>query len=135
MQKVTTERVVREQAQHGELQVTLTWDGNADLDLSVSCPNGERIFFGNRAACGGHLDVDMNYEIESDRPVENIYWTNRAIEGKYKVQVSLASSRADQRDLIPFTVRVSKDGQSRFYDGQIANYAGSTVDVSTITVH
>ncbi|MCZ8149891.1 MAG: hypothetical protein O9325_18815, partial [Roseomonas sp.] len=69
------QRLDRENAQRGRWQVTLAWDGPADLDLHVDCPGGERIFFGNQNACGGTHDIDMNAGgRNSDRPIENVVW-------------------------------------------------------------
>src|SRR5690606_3310657 len=41
----------------GDVQVTLEWGSNADLDLAVTEPSGERISFGNRGptSTGGQL--------------------------------------------------------------------------------
>jgi hypothetical protein len=74
----------------GDVQVTLRWEGEADLDLHVVDPNGELIWFGNdQSASGGILDVDANGACEGlAQPVENIYWpTGVAPTGEYAVSV------------------------------------------------
>lgn len=54
-------RLDRENAQTGDLQVSLIWYGQNDLDLHCVDPFGERIWHEHRkAASGGELDVDMN---------------------------------------------------------------------------
>lgn len=62
----------------GDIQATLRWNNLNDLDLHVTDPSGNEIFFGNKSSpTGGLLDVDNNAgcdESMSDRPVENIYW-------------------------------------------------------------
>lgn len=45
----------------GDVQVTLRWVGTNDLDLHVTDPAGETIYFGNRSSgSDGQLDVDSN---------------------------------------------------------------------------
>ncbi|MBN1964903.1 MAG: hypothetical protein JW910_09665 [Anaerolineae bacterium] len=78
----------------GDVQVTLTWDSAADLDLYVTEPSGETIYFGNPAsATGGQLDRDSNFPCGSNPgSVENIFWpTGQAPSGTYTVQVNLYS--------------------------------------------
>jgi hypothetical protein len=60
----------------GDVQVTLEWDSDADLDLSVADPTGTVIDFGNQGPTetGGELDVDSNVGCENDGSVENIFW-------------------------------------------------------------
>jgi uncharacterized caspase-like protein len=74
----------------GEINVTLRWRGGADLDLSVSCPSGEWIDYIRRSACGGELDVEMNYKgRRSYTPIENIVFPQgKARKGTYAVRVS-----------------------------------------------
>lgn len=60
----------------GDVQVTLEWDSEADLDLAVVDPTGEEISFTNQgpSATGGELDVDSNIGCEDEGAVENIFW-------------------------------------------------------------
>ncbi len=61
----------------GDVQATLRWTGDADLDLHVIDPEGFEIFFQNaRSPSGGTLDVDMVPEICGSSPsnVENVFW-------------------------------------------------------------
>ena len=76
----------------GDVQVTLRWQGQADLDLHVIDPEGQEVWFASpQSASGGTLDVDANGECEGlPRPVENIFWPTRgAPRGMYQVKVVL----------------------------------------------
>ena len=52
--KELQERLDREGARSGDVQISLMWDNYNDLDLHVVCPSGERIHGGNKnSECGG----------------------------------------------------------------------------------
>ena len=77
----------------GDVQITLEWGSNADLDLAVTDPTQERINFGNRGptSTGGQLDVDSNVGCpEGVRSgVENVFWPPAgAPAGEYLVEVN-----------------------------------------------
>ena len=78
--------------QSGAMQITASWQGNADVDLRVREPGGEEIYFGNRdSAAGGRMDQDANAECTPSRPTaENIRWTgaNAPPAGHYEVKLS-----------------------------------------------
>ena len=60
----------------GDVQATLRWSGDADLDLHVIDPEGVEIFFQNaRSPSGGTLDVDMVPDCgTANDNVENVFW-------------------------------------------------------------
>jgi len=71
----TVSRMEREKARIGDVTVTLVWDDWDDLDLHVITPQGKEIYYGNREADGGMLDVDMNaWERCSKEPIENVFF-------------------------------------------------------------
>lgn len=74
----------------GEVQVSVSWDTPADVDLHVVEPGGEEIYYGNdTAASGGTLDLDSNAGCGSDGPRnENVTWaTGTAPRGTYTVRL------------------------------------------------
>ncbi len=82
------ERLKREGAKRGAVQVSLLWNNYNDLDIHLITPSGEHIFHDNRkSACGGELDLDMNFKPTSKTPVENIVWTKTPPPGTYRVGV------------------------------------------------
>ncbi|HEY8527712.1 MAG TPA: hypothetical protein VIL48_22290 [Acidimicrobiales bacterium] len=75
----------------GDVQVTLRWTSEADLDLHVTEPDGTEIYFANRGptSTGGQLDVDSNVGCHREASVENVFWpTGRAPEGEYTIEVN-----------------------------------------------
>lgn len=67
----------------GDIRVSLAWHNADDLDLHAYSPrHRNEIYFGNRKAFGGTLDVDMNagmYNSNNVDPVENIYWNTKEL--------------------------------------------------------
>ena len=75
----------------GDVQVTLSWDADSDVDLHVVDPSGEEIYFGDReSASGGMLDRDSNAACAIDGiRNENIFWPVGATpRGTYVVRVN-----------------------------------------------
>ena len=129
-----SERLEREGAKRGSVQISLLWNNWNDLDLHVITPSGEHIFHDNRkSACGGELDLDMNFKPTSKTPVENIVWTKTPPSGTYRVGVRHYKIQHKNRFLskIPiisrfilknetdFKVRVTIGKTQRVYEGKI----------------
>ena len=118
---VFAERLGREGAASGEVQVSLIWFNKNDLDLSVVCPSGERISFDNKISnCGGRLDIDMNETGNSEEHVENVFWEKDAPKGRYRVFVE-HFEKHDSTDVTEFNILVSVEGNPREFKGQISS--------------
>ena len=74
------------------MQVSVSWNSNADVDLYVVEPaGGEEIYYGDQqSAAGGSLDLDSNAACSGDNVRnENITYPNSALRGTYTVRVNL----------------------------------------------
>ena len=107
----------------GPLRITLTWDQPADLDLHVVPPECERqIYYDNRIACGGNLDVDdlgrlcpvplMGECLHASDGLgpENVFWESAAPTGTYVVCVvpyAGAASSVRGGPALPFPTSVT----------------------------
>ena len=98
--RATAAEADKERVQHvaakGDVTITLMWQKNCDLDLHCITPDGTRIFYGSeyrkdknnrKTKCGGQLDLDMTKLPPDGQAIENIYWTDNAPTGRYKVSV------------------------------------------------
>ena len=115
-------QAVREEGgEIGTVNVILTWHDRSDLDLSVSCPDGQKIYYSNLTACGGTLDTDANVTETTTRPVENVVFAESPQAGAYRVGVNLHSQNEEAgRARHPFTVTVIVDGEEMVHDASVS---------------
>lgn len=107
----------------GDIQVTLRWEGSADLDLAVTDPNGDTAYFSSPSTpSGGQLDVDSNAGCTTSfrSPIENIFWdSGNNPEGVYTATVSLYSRCSEGREPIPFELYISVNGNTETQTGTV----------------
>lgn len=123
----------------GDVQVTVTWDTDADVDLHVVDPSGQEIYWAARQSqSGGELDLDSNAACLVDGVRnENITWgVGAAPQGTYTVRVDYWSS-CDAAET-NYTVLTNNGGDVRIYRGTFSGSgdtggAGSGVQISTFT--
>jgi uncharacterized protein YfaP (DUF2135 family) len=119
------QRLDREGARSGDVQVSLMWNNYNDLDLHVVCPSGERIHGGNKISeCGGELDVDANVRPDTKKPVENVVWDDdTAKPGMYQVYVHHYKKHNKRRSKDPtkFQVIVNNIGDLLEFNGALTH--------------
>ena len=98
----------------------IMWDSYDDIDMHVFTPDGSEIWFDNKSAGGGTLDVDANAKDERKAsPVENIYFPNPA-SGEYWVYIFNYEDRTPNQ-ATNFLVRVKVGNEEQTFSGTITN--------------
>jgi hypothetical protein len=104
----------------GEVQVNISWDSRADVDLYVVDPFGEEIYYAHRGSVsGGQLDIDSNAACGTDGPrAENIFWSFGEVppRGDFVVRANYWSSCGEPATNYVVTIR-TKDGVAVTYTG------------------
>jgi subtilisin family serine protease len=106
----------------GDVQALLSWNNYNDLDLIVTDPSGESVWYKNRrAASGGQLEIDMNVEYpDSKTPIENIYWQqDGAPNGTYNVYL-LYFKQHESNATSPYKITVKHGDKTDEYTGEIS---------------
>ncbi len=104
----------------GALTVTLSWQGDADLNLFVRDPLGRTVSWSNPIVpSGGALQIDSNTNCETptDQPIEHITWQGGdAPNGDYVIWVWYQNVCSLNQD-VTFSLNVSAFGESLFTVG------------------
>ena len=121
-----------------DVRFTLGWYNRNDLDLHVQGPDGYHIHFRQkRSPSGGFLDVDMNVNGETTKPVENVRWEKgKAPKGTYKVWVENFRFHEEQEGATEFKVEMEINGEITHFKGKTPRGAiqeESAVQVGTFT--
>ena len=106
----------------GDVQVLLSWNNYNDLDLVVTDPYNESVWFKNRRVpSGGQLQIDMNVEYpDSKTPIENIYWQQGAApNGTYNIYLLYYKRHESTINETPYNVKVKYGGKIEDYNGII----------------
>ncbi|HEX6421713.1 MAG TPA: DUF6777 domain-containing protein [Acidimicrobiales bacterium] len=111
----------------GDVQVTLSWSSDADLDLAVTEPDGTGIDYlsPGPSGTGGELDVDSNVGCgTTGSGVENVFWNSGdAPSGRYTVTVTgFRLFRDDGSDCGSgeYTLDITVAGEGRRETGAVA---------------
>jgi hypothetical protein len=124
----------------GDVQVSVAWDAESDVDLHVVEPGGADIFYGNDVSPnGGTLDLDSNAGCFIDaKKNENVTWPGGSPpRGSYVVRLDYWDSCNVTSTKYVVTVRVS--GQPlRTFSGTFTGFgdhgaAGSGILITTFT--
>jgi hypothetical protein len=106
--KLSQQSVEAIQVGTGEVQVSVSWDGDSDVDLHVIDPNDEEIYWDQlTSSSGGQLDLDSNADCELDhKRNENITWS-KAPPGEYIVRLDYYKNCDIAKTNYVVTVRVN----------------------------
>lgn len=104
-------------AKSGDIQISLAWNTEDDLDLHVTVlPINSQINWMNKTgACGGVLDIDMNFhpQLLNNKPIENIFW-EKAPKAEYVVSVHYYTSWTRTRE-VKATVLIKIDNKTQSF--------------------
>lgn len=119
---------------NGELRISIGWLGLTDLDLHVTEPGGNHIYYNHKQGHGGRLDLDMNgLDKTSEKPVENVIYTDKDSmkEGRYSVSVHTFTVRGTSPE--GFEAEIECQGKthhfSHTYNGNRTRN-GETIEVA-----
>src|SRR5262249_25935672 len=118
-----------------DIKVFLTWDTDqSDVDLWVTTPEGEKVYYGHKLAARGESlfdDVTTGYGPES-------FTATSAAKGTYKVQVNYFKPRpgafAEARGEVTVILDEGREGESRHVLPYRLFARGQTVTVAEIQV-
>ncbi len=117
---------------NGELQVNLTWNTDADLDIHIFEPDGTHIFWNNTVSgSGGQLDLDANVNC-GNVSVENIFWDQVPPTGTYTVSIENFQECSQVESSFIITVTVPGEAPMLF-TGAISQ-ADGLLDISTFDI-
>lgn len=115
----------------GDPRFNLVFDNeqNVDLDLHVLTPNGREIYYSNKNADGGSLDVDCLCSNCPNGPNENIYWVpGTAPHGTYKFWVEYYDDCGVAGAASNFTLRrVVNSEVKETYTGTLSSQGKSAI--------
>lgn len=114
----------------GETEIALFWQGTADLDLIIECPDGATLWRNDRNACNGKLlqDMNMNEQSLTSTPIEYATWSNAPREGTYKIYVELFSYRtAMSNSTIPFKIGIKSPTGLKVIEGREISGRGTRI--------
>ena len=117
-----------------DVQVTVSWDSDADLDLHVADPNGDEVYFDTFVVdSGGELDLTAGARCTaSGLRNEHIAWTGGAPPpGEYEVRVTYDDSCEEAET--NYVVSVYNHGTTTTYSGTFTG-PGEYADRGTGTV-
>jgi len=105
----------------GDIQISLSWDTNEDIDIHVLGPDDEKIWYANKTTtAGGELDLDSNVGCPngvSDIRNENVFWpVGRAPSGEYHIWVHRFSN-CDPSTPTNWRLTVLKGGDVEVLEG------------------
>jgi hypothetical protein len=118
----------------GDVQVSVAWDAPTDVDLHVTDPSGEEIFFAHKtSASGGNLDLDSNAACTIDHVNnENVVWpTGSAPTGTYSVDLVYWSACSQPQSNYTVTVVVAGQQPQVFSGTLVTSNSSVKIPIGT----
>jgi uncharacterized protein YfaP (DUF2135 family) len=113
----------------GALRISLAFEADTDLDLHVITPLAQHIFYGQRLADGGELDVDQCVtSCGVGAHAENVVFADSAPTGTYQVYVVNYAGRS----AASYTIQVAGLVSTNF-SGTLPATAGAESEVFQFT--
>jgi hypothetical protein len=120
----------------GDVQVSVAWDAPTDVDLHVTDPANEEIYFANTtSASGGTLDLDSNAACSIDNiNNENITWpVNGAPSGTYTVELVYYASCSQPQSNYTVTIFVRGQATQTFSGTLVTANTSTRIPIGTFT--
>jgi len=112
------------QGKSGDLRINLQWNTTDDLDLYITDPCNNVIFYRKRTkTCNGGtgvLDVDANVTRLTNTPQENTYW-NTPSKGNYIITVKFFKRNLKNGAPVDFNITVIDKGVRKDFPAQVQN--------------
>gem|GEM_PF-314750 len=109
------------QASDGFLTVTLTWDGEGDVDLHVFEPNGEHVYFVNLQGKSGELDFD---NVVANGPEHYVIACDKSKIALGNYQIKVANFKAAQGRTATVALSTNKYGTLGFKQIKLGSETG-----------
>ena len=105
----------------GDLTVSLAFGPASDLDLYVTGPREETVYYANTPSrIGGALTLDRRCVHDAPR-VETVVFPAPLIPGRYRVGVDYPDSCDEARAAVPFALRIDGPEADRALEGLAAH--------------
>ena len=103
----------------GRLTVSLNWSGSADLDLHVTDPMGETLYYFHPAsAAGGSISRDRECAGQQGQSEVVSYPAGQAVSGKYQISVHYFRACGAAKD-VAYNVSVESDAGTQTFNGVV----------------
>lgn len=114
--------------QLGALMVTLTWEGNTDVDLHIREPNGTKVLYSNKTGNFGTIDVDNT---RGKGPEHYVVPCSSQIEGEYEIGVNYFSGTGVENVKVQIT---SENGDSKIFAKKLETANGVNGNTAPVKV-
>jgi hypothetical protein len=110
------------------LRFSLAFGAEADLDLFVTGPLYESVYFANTPSkTGGFLEVDLRCESPAPR-IESVQYAD-PLSGHYRVSIDFPRRCDDSEASVPFAVSVQRGGETPLASANGVIYPGEFLTI------